>query len=59
MLGSGRISVPARHASTVAVRLRRGRLGAHRRVLVRIEFRGRDAAGTARTVTRRVTLRRG
>ena len=39
--------------------LRRARLGASRRLRVRIEFAGRDAAGAQRKVTRRVTLRRG
>jgi hypothetical protein len=42
----------------VAVKLRRARLGRLRKVRVRIEFRGRDAAGMARLVTRRATLRR-
>jgi uncharacterized delta-60 repeat protein len=57
-LGSRRISVAGRHAKTVTVKLRRGRLGSAHRLRVRIEVRGRDAAGTTRLVTRRVTLRR-
>jgi hypothetical protein len=58
LLGSRRISIAARQAKTVTVKLWRGRLGSARRLRVRIEVRGRDAAGTARLATRRVTLRR-
>jgi hypothetical protein len=59
LLGSRRTSIRGRHARTVVVRVRRKRLGAHRKLRVRIEFAGRDAAGTQRRVARRVPLRRG
>ena len=59
LLGSRTASVPALRARTIVVKLRRKRLGARRRVRVRIQFSGRDATGARRTVARRVTLRRG
>jgi hypothetical protein len=59
LVGSRTVSVRARRARTYTVTLRRTRLGSSRTLRVRIEFSGRDATGTQRTVTRRVTLRRG
>ena len=59
LLGTRRASVPARKARTVIVRVTRRRLGARRRLRVRVEFRGRDAEGLDRRVARRVPLRRG
>jgi len=59
LLGSRTVSIRARRAQTFTVKLRRKRLGGQRRLRVRIEFAGRDAAGARRKVTRRVTLRRG
>jgi hypothetical protein len=51
--------VRGRHTQTVTVRVRRKRLGTHRKLRVRMEFAGRDATGAARRVARRVPLRRG
>jgi hypothetical protein len=59
LLGSRTVSIRGRRAQTFTVKLRRKRLGGQRRLRVRIEFAGRDAAGAKRKVTRRVTLRRG
>jgi hypothetical protein len=59
LIGSRTVSIRAKRAATVTVKLRRKRLGSSRRLRVRIEFAGRDAAGAKRRVTRRVTLRRG
>jgi len=59
LLGSRTVSIPARRAQTFAVALRRTRRGTRRRLRVQIVFAGPDAAGAQRTVTRRVTLRRG
>jgi hypothetical protein len=58
LLGARSVSIRGRRAKTFAVKLRRARLGAGRRLRVRIEFTGRDAAGVRRKVTRRATLRR-
>jgi len=38
--------------------VRRARLGSRRRLRVRMQFAGRDAAGTRRRVVKRVTLKR-
>jgi uncharacterized delta-60 repeat protein len=57
-LGSKRASIPARRARTVVVRVRRKRLGPRRRLRVRMEFAGRDAAGKRRRIAKRVPLRR-
>ena len=59
LIGSRTLSIRAKRATTFIVKLRRKRLGSSRRVRVRIEFAGRDAAGAQRKVTRKVTLRRG
>jgi uncharacterized delta-60 repeat protein len=59
LIGSRALSIRAERAATLTVTLRRDRLGARRRLRVRIEFAGRDAAGAKRKVTRKVTLRRG
>ena len=59
LLGSRTVSIRGRRAQTFTVKLRRRRVGNQRRLRVRIEFAGRDAAGAKRKVTRRVTLRRG
>jgi uncharacterized delta-60 repeat protein len=59
LLGSRTISIAGRHAKTYTVKVRRKRLGSHKKLRVRIEVTGRDAAGARRKVTRRVTLRRG
>jgi uncharacterized delta-60 repeat protein len=59
LLGSRTISVAGRHAKTYTVKVRRTRLGSHKKLRVRIDVTGRDAAGKQRRVTRRVTLRRG
>ena len=59
LLGSRTVSIRGRRAQTFTVKLRRRRVGKQRRLRVRIEFAGRDAAGAKRKVTRRVTLRRG
>jgi hypothetical protein len=59
LIGSRTVSLRAKRAATFVVTLRRDRLGARRRLRVRIEFAGRDAAGAKRKVTRRATLRRG
>jgi hypothetical protein len=58
LLGTRMASIRGGRARTITVKLRRRRLGAGRRLRVRIEFTGRDAAGARREVTRRVTLRR-
>jgi uncharacterized delta-60 repeat protein len=58
LLGSRTISVAARHTKTYTVKLRRARLGSHKKLRVRLEVTGRDAAGKRRKVTRTVTLRR-
>ena len=59
LIGSRTISIRAKRAATFTVKLRRKRLGSSRKLRVRIEFAGRDAAGAKRKVTRKVTLRRG
>ena len=59
LLGSRTISLRAERAANFTVKLRRKRLGSSRRLRVRIEFAGRDAAGAKRKVTRKATLRRG
>ena len=59
LIGSRKVSIRAKRAATVTVKLRRKRLGSSRKLRVRIEFAGRDAAGVKRKVTRKVTLRRG
>jgi uncharacterized delta-60 repeat protein len=59
LLGARTVSVAGHHARTFKVKLRRKRLGTHRKLRVRIEFAGRDATGAKRRVTRRATLRRG
>ena len=51
----GAARAPTLHREAAA----RARCGTRRRLRVRIEFAGRDAAGARRKVTRRVTLRRG
>jgi uncharacterized delta-60 repeat protein len=58
LLGSKRASVPARKTRTVVVKVRRARLGKARRMRVRMQFAGRDAAGKRRTIAKRVPLRR-
>ena len=58
LLGSKRASIPARRTRTVVVELRRKRLGSARRIRVRMEFAGRDAAGKRRKIAKRVPLRR-
>ena len=58
LLGSQRASIPARRTRTIMVKVRRARMGSGRRIRVRMEFAGRDAAGKRRTITRRVPLRR-
>ena len=58
LLGTRTVSIRGGRAKTITMKLRRARLGAGRRLRVRIEFTGRDAAGARRKVTRRVTLRR-
>ena len=59
LLGSRTVSIRGRRAATFTLKLRRARLGSSRRLRVRIEFAGRDAAGAKRKVTRKVALRRG
>jgi hypothetical protein len=57
-IGARNVSVPARRSRTVVVRLRRNRLGARRRLRVRMAFTGLDATGARRSVVKRVPLRR-
>ncbi len=59
LLGSRTISLRAKRAANFTLTLRRKRLGSSRKLRVRIEFAGRDAAGAKRKVTRKATLRRG
>ena len=56
LLASRRVSIRARRSATVTLRLRRG-LGDARRIRTRLSFRGRDATGRLRTVTRNAQLR--
>ena len=58
LLGSKRASLPARRTRTIVVKVRRKRLGSRRKIRVRMEFAGRDAAGKRRKIARRVTLKR-
>ena len=58
LLGSKRASLPARRTRTIVVTVRRSRLGSRRKLRVRMQFAGRDAAGTPRRVVKRVTLKR-
>ncbi len=58
LLGSKRASLPARRTRTIVVTVRRSRLGSGRKLRVRMQFAGRDAAGTPRRVVKRVTLKR-
>ena len=48
LLGSKRASLPARRTRTIVVKVRRSRLGSRRKLRVRMQFAGRDAAGTPR-----------
>jgi uncharacterized delta-60 repeat protein len=56
LLASRRASIRPRRSATVTLRLRRG-LGRARRIRTRLSFRGRDASGRLRTVTRSAQLR--
>lgn len=56
LLGRRSVSIPARRSATVTVRLRRG-LGRARRIRTRVSFRGRDASGRVRSVSRSALLR--
>lgn len=56
LLARRNVSVPARRTRTYSLRLRRS-LGPARRIRTRISFRGRDASGAVRSVSRRATLR--
>ncbi|HYM56912.1 MAG TPA: hypothetical protein VES79_03020 [Solirubrobacteraceae bacterium] len=56
LLASRRVSIRARGSKTVSLRLRRG-LGRARRIRTRLSFRGRDASGRLRMVTRNAQLR--
>jgi len=56
LLGRRSVSVPARRTRVYSLRLRRS-LGPSRRIRTRITFRGRDASGRVRSVSRRATLR--
>ena len=58
LLGSKRASLPARRTRTIVVKVRRSRIGSRRKMRVRMQFAGRDAAGNPRRSAKRVPLRR-
>jgi hypothetical protein len=56
LLASRTVTVRARRSKTFTLKLRRS-LGRDKRIRARLSFRGRDASGTLRTITRTTQLR--